>query len=1603
MSRKRRIAAIVGASFAGLMVILFVAGITLVRTEWFRTMVRAKIVSSVEEATGGRVEAGSFTFDWRHLRAQVRDFVVHGLEPAGAAPLLRANLLQVDLKLLSPFRGFVDIAYLLVDTPQANVIVYADGRTNIPAPKIKSTSNKTATETIVDLAIGHFDLRSGSLTLGDRSSELNASGGNLRAQMGYNALTTSYAGELYISPLHVRKGPNAPLDINIQLPLTIDREKIAVVNGQITTAQSKIAISAEMDHLATPHASGHLNAHLALDELRKAAGFEVRLDTAHGPHAADADITASMDQDRIQIESARVTLGQSNLEARGTLQQVEVRSTLALEELGRLLRVEARPEGMIQLAANATLDANRDFHAKGNVEGRGLAFRQGGTRIAGIQFDTAVAADRHRIALDNLRLAALGGTFTGNAALEELAQFQLSGNLRNFDLQQMAGTLTGKPLGYSGVIAGPVQAAGNWKAPSTLTAGAQLAIAPGNRGVPVSGHVAANYDGRSGNLSVDHSQIALPHTQIDLTGSLGKQMQVRLVSRDFADFRPITVLPVTFAAGGSFRVNATATGSISSPRIAAQVAADRFAVDGRPFTSLSAAVAASSAGASVSNGVLSRGTLQAQFTGSVGLHDWSPEQYEPLHVDATIRNGDLRDVLALAGRSDIDAAGTLAADAHIDGTLGSPRGNADLSVLKGSIQGEPFDSLSAKAVLTERAIDVPTLNLVSGASRIDATAHYDHAPNDLERGTLTARVASNQVQLAQFQQLVKDRPGLGGALSLNGNLSATLQPGPSGIDFRIQNLQANASARGLQMQGKGLGDFTATADTAGRTLRYNVHSDFAGSSIQVTGESALDGDHQTSATAAISNLPIDRVLAIAGRTDLPVKGTLGLNGRVSGTLDDPRANVTLNVTNGSAYDEPFNRLQATLNYDSRTIDVPQFRLDDGAAHVDLTAAFTHPPHDFANGQARFHVASDGIQLARVHTLQQREPGLDGALQVTADGAATLRADGAPLFSTLNANVSAKGLSVNKKPMGDLTATAETHGSQVDFNLNSDFAHSSIRGSGRMTMGGDYPLTAQVSFSNLTYSGLSAFLAEPMRTFEASMDGRAEISGPVTNTSAMRGDLRLTKLEAHSVATAKGRQTRVKFDLHNEGDVMAALDRSVVTIENFRVVGPYGQLAITGSAPIAGQQPLNVRVNGNVKLELLEAFDPGIYSEGAVTLNAAVTGTSSDPSIRGALQLQNASFNMLDMPQGISNANGTVQFNGSEAILQNITGQSGGGKVTLAGNITYAGAEPQFRIQATASQVHIEYPSSVTTQVGARLTLAGTESNSLLSGNVYVQDVTLHQQSDVGSILTSAATPPSSDSPSTGILAGMHFDVRVRTASDAQFRTSLAQNLQMDANLTLRGTPDHPGMIGRMAATQGEVVFFGAKYTIDQGTISFYDPQKIEPILNVALETKVQGVEVTLNISGPVERMKLSYHSDPPLEFQQIVSLLAAGKTPTTDPVLAAHTPAAPEQNLEQAGASTLLGQAVANPISGRLTRLFGVSKLSIDPQITGQTNTPQATLTFQQQVTKDITFTYIQDVTRSNSQAIRVEWSISPQFSAVAQRDIYGELDLDFFYKKRFH
>ena len=109
-------------------------------------------------------------------------------------------------------------------------------------------------------------------------------------------------------------------------------------------------------------------------------------------------------------------------------------------------------------------------------------------------------------------------------------------------------------------------------------------------------------------------------------------------------------------------------------------------------------------------------------------------------------------------------------------------------------------------------------------------------------------------------------------------------------------------------------------------------------------------------------------------------------------------------------------------------------------------------------------------------------------------------------------------------------------------------------------------------------------------------------------------------------------------------------------------------------------------------------------------------------------------------------------------------------------------------------------------------------------------------------------------------------------------------------------------------------FQGTRYVINRGEIDFTNPFRIEPVLDFELETRIRDVDIALNISGPARNMNLSYRSDPPLEFNQLVSLIAVGRSPTTDPVLAAQE-RVEAQPLIQAGANTLLSQALSRPFS----------------------------------------------------------------------------------------
>jgi translocation and assembly module TamB len=1139
-------------------------------------------------------------------------------------------------------------------------------------------------------------------------------------------------------------------------------------------------------------------------------------------------------------------------------------------------------------------------------------------------------------------------------------------------------------------------------------AGAKLAIASGRPGIPVSGRINAQYNGGAGELKVTDSYIALKNTRLNLNGALNQRLNFDLTSQNLSDVLAAAGPnpPQIKLEGGQARFSGYVTGGFTTPHVYGQLAVTSFSVEGRHFDSLGLDVDAAKTRAAISNGRLLRGPMQTQFYAATELDNWSPRPNRSLQATLNLRNGDLADVMALAGQPPAGFSGSLSVDAGIRGTLGNPTGTIDLVALNGTVRDEPFDRIQGRVNLMDLRITVPSASVNAGASQLNFTAEFDHPRDSLSTGNIHAHVQSNQVNLERIQTLQRERPNTSGTLALTLDLRGTLSQiklqGKETTQFLLAGVDTDASVRGLRLDGQNFGDATLKAATSSSTVRYELASNFAGADIHVNGNTRLVKDYPTTAAATLRNLPVERALAAARQSDIPVKGVLSGQAHFAGTMENPQGDSDLELAKASVYDEPIERVRARAQYLAQRIDLSLLEVIAGPSRIELSARFDHPTGNLETGDLEFKVNSSRIDLVHIRNVQKVRAGLGGVLQIAAAGSGKVQA-GAPkiFFRDLNADLSATGISAQGKALGDLAFKANTNAGRVTLRLDSNLASASIHGRGNAQLSGEYPIDAQLSFGNLAWSRLQPLLGNEngSSVFEAVTEGQINVSGPVTKPAELRGSLRIPNLQVSSIPGPGGAKRSIT--IRNQGPIVVGLDHGVIRIDNAHLVGPQTDITAAGKVALLQTQQMDLNIKANTDIGLLQDFSRDFYSSGKVVLAASVAGTTARPLLSGTLELQKASISHVDVPNGLSNANGVIVLSGTGATIRNLTAESGGGKIALAGSVTYTDVV-RMGLRATATNVRVRLESGVSLVASASLNLTGTARRSLASGTLAINRVTYAPQSDLGSILSRAAPTVQPTAGLDSFADHLSLDIRVRTSSATAVQASLAENLNVDCDLRIRGTAAHPGVLGRLAVTRGDLVFFGSKYRVNMGTIGFYDPLRIEPILNFSLETSAKGVRVVLNVTGPVDNMKLSYTSEPPLQFQEIVGLLASGKTPTSDPTLLANQPTTPAQNFQQMGESAIVSKALADPLANRLERVFGISQLKIDPAFTSGSDLPQARVTLQQQVASNLTFTYVTALEDPNAQIVRIEWAFAPRWSAVANRDENGIFSINLFYKRQF-
>jgi translocation and assembly module TamB len=1575
MSRRKKRFTRITASAALLIVLLVVIGIEVIRSAWFAGYVSRKIVSVTEESTGGRVELGSFVFDWRHLHARVTGFVLRGKEPQSSPPLLSIDAIDLTLKLLPSFKKTVDLQYLGLEKPTANIIVFSDGTTNIPQPKVPSKSNDSALQTIVDLAVRKFDLNNGSVTFADQQVPFTAHGRDLRANLSFSSTQSIYRGDVGFNSVQFAQPGRPPVEAVVHVPIMIAKDRVEVDNASIRTAASSLVLTGSLVNPQHPVVDAHLIAHVSLAEVRRATGTAPGACADALPCFADADIEAQFDEQKFAISKAAVTMGRSALSASGGRDSIRVAGKLAMDEIGAIFQFPGDAVGEVDLAG-------------------------------------IVKSVADRIVVQDLKIAALGANLTVDGSLAGYKTLQLHAAVQGVQLGILERRFLFVNQGYDGILGGAIDATGDLSLPgiSGVQARARLDIVPVNQGVPLKGRIDAEYSGAADQVKIARASFSLPHSLLTFNGVLGRHMDADFTTTDTSDLYPAMAIAMKQPPheiplkliGGKLELKARADGPLTAPSITAQLTADRFAVEKRTFDHLNAAVTASKKGVNIANGSLTKGTMQASFSGSAGLRNWALTNDQPIRASAQLSNAELPDLLALAGESTIPATGKLRASLEASGTVGNPLGTISASASDGSLYSEPFQTLEIQAAMSDQLVRLTRADWIAPAGTVQASGTYTHPRDTLLSGDLRLHASSNQVRLNAVSNLSKQRAGMDGTLQFDLDAAGNIHQQQQGqAEIVVASIRGDVRADNIRDQNKSYGNLSAHADTSGSTVAFRADSNLSGAVIHAAGQTTLAKAYPTTADVSVQNLALENLPFDPG---VPVKGMVALTAHAQGTLHEPVVTGQLNLVNGAIDGETIDKLQASARYTAQLIEISSLQLTTPAGSATLNASFAHPVDQFTSGTAQVHLTSNAIRVDRIHTLQQTLPGLGGTLKIATDAAGELKTVNGQrqiTASRLDATAGITALTYNGRQAGNANLTAKTNGGAISVALDSDLAHSAIHAQGEIKLTPDFPVTAQFSARDLRFSNLKPFLSLESISpdFEALAEIEGSVSGSARSLDRIRADVRIPRLEASMRQRGKATPT---LALHNEGPIELQLDRSVLTARSAHLVGARGtDITLTGTIGFAENNPLNLIVKANADLGLLQDADRDFYSSGAVTLDASIRGSFSAPLTNGSLQLKNATVNMVDVSNGIANANGTILLSGSTATIRNLTGESGGGKITISGSASYASGDIRYSLRANANRVRTRQ-QGVSIVNNADLTVSGNLQRGLISGTVTIVSLGINPQSDLGSILTTTSADQAAGQQVSQFLSNMRLNIHIRTSPDVRFESALAHDIQGEADLNLVGSLSNPGMTGRVTVTEGNLIFFGNEYTVNRGVIAFYNPLRIRPQLNVSLETNVQSVDVVLTVTGPIDNLKLSYRSDPPIQFDEIVGLLAMGKRPSSDPTIVGNQAPPPQQSVGQMGETAIVSQAIASPVSSRLERVFGVTQLKLDPTFASGSALPQASLTLQQRVANNVTFTYTQDYSQANSELVRVEWAISPKFSAVATRDINGIFGVDFFYKRQF-
>lgn len=713
-----------------------------------------------------------------------------------------------------------------------------------------------------------------------------------------------------------------------------------------------------------------------------------------------------------------------------------------------------------------------------------------------------------------------------------------------------------------------------------------------------------------------------------------------------------------------------------------------------------------------------------------------------------------------------------------------------------------------------------------------------------------------------------------------------------------------------------------------------------------------------SAELHVRQMPLAMLDQLATKS-YPVTGDLNGDLQLHGSQVEPMGQGRLEISKARVQDEPLSNI------------VLQFNASGGTIRSQITESANKVLLNFTPKTKAYEVKLDmpAQEVSKLHAVQARNWPIKGKLSIAANGAGTVDNPG------LNASVQMQQLQLRNTNVSLVKFELNVANHIAKFALNSSGGPAQLRGNGTVRLSPGYYTQASLDTSRFPLDPILAmYMPSRPQGLTADTEFHASIRGPLADKTKVEAHLTIPTFEAKYQALEVATTGPIRVDYAN----------SVVTLQPSGFKGTDSAFQFQGRIPLAGPQKMSLAAKGSIDLRLAQMLAPDLLASGKINLDVNAAGTVKNPEVQGQIKIQNASFATEAAPIGVSKLNATMQVSDTGVQVTDATGDLGGGQVKFGGSVIYR-PQLQANLSLSGKSIRLRYPDGMRSVFDTDLTFTGNAQGSTVEGRVLIDSISFTSDFDISTFMgqfTGVTSPP------TGQSFADKVKLQVAVQSSSQLNASTAQlGIEGQANLRIIGTASDPVVVGRTDIASGDIFFQKREYHFEQGVINFVSPNETEPVLNLVITTTVNQYNISIRLTGPIEKVQTSFISDPALAPTDIIKLLAFGTSPGAPETLGANDVLAKG-----------LGQ-VESTVGSNISKLTGVAGLQIDPLIGGNNTNPSARVGLQKRVTKNFTFTFSTDVTQPQTEIIQGEYQLNKRWSVSVVRDESGGFAVD----GRFH